>query len=164
MRRLTVLPLLAAVAVVGLAACRPAPAPAPARGAIKCPVTGPVSFTDDWHAPRAGGKLHEGNDVLAPRGTPSVAVVSGTVRHRHGPVSGLAVWLDGDDGTQYFYAHFMLWRTGERRVKAGETIGAVGNAGDAGGGPTHVHFEIHPGGGTPVNPYPSLVVACTNRR
>jgi peptidoglycan LD-endopeptidase LytH len=130
---------------------------------ILCPVPVPVPvyFIEDWHAPRAGGTFHEGNDLLAPRNTQAVAVVSGVIRQKVGPVQGNAIWLDGDDGNQYFYAHFDAYVGAPRRVAAGEAIGLVGNTGDAAGGPTHVHFEIHPNHGDAVDAYPSDLAHCT---
>jgi murein DD-endopeptidase MepM/ murein hydrolase activator NlpD len=128
---------------------------------ILCPVPSPVYFVEDWHAPRSGGTLHEGNDLLATRATPAVAVVSGVIRQKIGAIQGNAVWLDGDDGNQYFYAHFDSYVGVPRRVAAGETIGLVGNTGDAAGGPTHVHFEIHPNHGDAVDAYPSDAAHCT---
>jgi murein DD-endopeptidase MepM/ murein hydrolase activator NlpD len=165
MRRVPILAVVSVMAVVAVAACMPLPPPEGASYSIQCPVTGRVSFTNDWHAPRAGGLLHEGNDVFAPSGTPNVAVVSGVASWRVGARSGKAVWLDGDDGNEYFYAHFTEWNGSERRVVAGEVIGFTGMTGDAAGTSPHTHFEIHPAGadGDAVNPYPSLVAACTNR-
>lgn len=170
MRRLVIAVLTAAVAVTAAACAEPVKDSPPVAGEIfdiLCPVTGAVSFTNDWHAPRAGGLLHMGNDIFAPRGRPNVAVVDGIARFRTGARSGKAIWLDGDDGNEYFYAHFDAWHgTGpERRVTAGDVIGYTGNTGDAATTPTHTHFEIHDGAldGEAVNPYPSLVEACTNR-
>jgi len=171
MRRVPILAVVSVMAVVTVAACTPLPPLPPPEGAshsIQCPVTGRVSFTNDWHAPRAGGLLHEGNDVFAPSGTPNVAVVSGVANWRVGARSGKAVWLDGDDGNEYFYAHFDSWAHAgaavgdDRNVVAGEVIGYVGDTGNALGTP-HLHFEIHPDGGGPVNPYPSLYAECTDR-
>ncbi len=159
---------------LALAGCIPPTGDAPAGDAattttvppgtvfdILCPVPGPVHFVEDWHAPRAGGTFHEGNDVLAPLDTPAVAVVNGVIRQKIGPKQGNAIWLDGDDGNQYFYAHFDAYAGVDRRVAAGEVIGYVGNTGDAAGGPTHVHFEIHPAGGPAVDAYPSDLAHCT---
>lgn len=159
MRRALVLTVAPLIIVAAVSACTPVPPP-PEGAAydIRCPVTGTVSFSNDWHAPRSGGLLHEGNDVFAPRGRANVAVVAGTARYRTGTRSGKAIWLDGDDGNDYFYAHFDAWEgTGpERRVAAGEVIGYTGNTGDAASTPTHTHFEIHPAGagGDAVNRTP----------
>ncbi len=161
-------PLALAAFVVLTAACVKLPPPDGVAYDILCPVTGTVTFTNDWHAPRSGGTVHEGTDVLAPRGRPSVAVVDGEIKWAVGAKSGYAIWLESEDGNEYFYAHFDAWaHTGaavgaKRGVVAGEVIGYVGDTGNATGTP-HLHFEIHPGGGPPVNPYPSIYVECTNR-
>lgn len=146
-----------------------APAPAPPRAAAPavaasgswvCPVQGPHSFTNDWHQPRSGGRLHEGTDILAPRGTPVVANVSGTVSPHQSSLGGISYYLRGDDGHTYFGTHLDSLSGASGRVSAGTVIGRVGNTGNARGGPTHLHFEIHPGGGGPVNPYPTLAKYC----
>ena len=139
----------------------PAPAaPAPAvSGEWVCPVQGPLAFSDDYGASRGGGYSHQGNDILAARGTPVVANVSGVVTQRNGSVSGLAYYLQGDDGNEYFGAHLDSFGA-SGRVSAGTQIGTVGTSGDAEGGPPHLHFEIHPGGGAPINPYPILRRYC----
>lgn len=124
-----------------------------------CPVAGPRAFSNDFGDPRSGGRRHQGNDILAPYGTPVVAPVAGTVTHRSGGIGGLAFWLAGRDGNTYYGAH--LSRFGAAgAVAAGTTIGYVGTSGNARGGPPHLHFEIHPGGGRATNPYPTLVRYC----
>ena len=135
------------------------PSPVSADGLI-CPVRGPVSFVDSWGAARPGGRPHEGVDLMAPRGTPNVAVVSGSVTMKSGPVSGNGVHLQGDNGDLYYYFHLDAYEGGARHVNQGEVIGYTGNTGDASGGATHTHFEIHPGGGGPVNPYPVVRGIC----
>ena len=130
---------------------------------ITCPVTGNVRFTDDWHAPRAGGLLHEGNDIIAPRGTWNVAAADGRTRISQGARQGNGLWLTANDGTEYFYAHFDAYWGGARDVVAGELIGFTGDTGDAQGTTPHTHFEIHPNGGPAVNPYPTLVRSCPLR-
>ena len=143
---------------------KPAP-PKTAAGPVSpsgewiCPVQGPRAFSNDYGAPRGGGRSHQGNDILAARGTPVVANVSGVVTHRTGAVSGKAYYLAGDDGNRYFGAHLDSFGA-SGRVSAGTQIGTVGDTGDAVGGPPHLHFEIHPGGSGNVNPFPTLSRYC----
>lgn len=126
-------------------------------GSFVFPVRGPHTFSNDWHAPRTG-HLHQGNDIYAAEGIPCVACVSGTVNHGEGKNAGLYVRLVGDDGNVFYYMHLQRFAaTGH--VSAGTVIGYVGDTGNAEGGPPHLHFEVHPGGGAAVNPYPYLVAS-----
>lgn len=129
-------------------------------GSWMCPVQGPRAFTNDWGDPRSGGRRHQGTDILAPRGTPVVANVSGTVRGHNSRLGGISYYLNGDDGNTYFGTHLQSLSGASGRVSQGTVVGYVGNSGNAQGGPTHLHFEIHPGGGRPVNPYPTLRQYC----
>lgn len=154
-----------ALAVLVLGACTPPPDPLP-EGAnpspdMVCPVTGPIHFSDDYGAPR-GSSWHQGNDIFAPRGRSNVAAVDGVVDQRPwGSRQGWAVWLHGDDGNLYFYAHLNGFAGADgRRVRAGDVIGYTGNTGDASSTATHTHFEIRLDWDTPVNPYVALVAAC----
>ena len=129
-------------------------------GSWMCPVQGPRAFTNDWGQPRSGGRRHQGTDILSPRGTPVVASVSGTVRGHNSRLGGISYYLHGDDGNTYFGTHLSSLSGASGRVQQGTVVGYVGNTGNARGGPTHLHFEIHPGGGRPVNPYPTLRANC----
>ena len=129
-----------------------------ASGNWVCPVQGPRSFSNDWGQPRSGGRRHQGNDILSPRGTPVVASVSGTVRHHNSSLGGLSYYLKGDDGITYFGTHLSAYAA-SGRVAAGTVVGYVGDTGNARGTP-HLHFEMHPGGGAAVNPYPTLSKYC----
>jgi murein DD-endopeptidase MepM/ murein hydrolase activator NlpD len=131
-----------------------------ATGSWMCPVQGPHAFSNDYGAPRGGGRRHQGNDILAPRGTPVVANVSGRVNQHNNGLGGISYYLHGDDGNTYYGAHLDRYSGPNGHVAMGTVIGAVGNTGDARGGPTHLHFEIHPGGGGATNPYPTLVKYC----
>jgi murein DD-endopeptidase MepM/ murein hydrolase activator NlpD len=153
----------AAAAAARRSAARP-PAPgSPAAigsGSWICPVQGPRAFSDDYGDPRAGGRRHAGNDILAPRGTPVVAPVAGTARRHDNRLGGRSFYLHGADGTTYYGAHLDSYTDNYGSVAAGTVLGYVGNSGDASGGPTHLHFEIHPGGGRDINPYPTLRRYC----
>jgi len=141
----------------------PEPGPQPevrSGGGIVCPVAGPTSFVDSWGAARSGGRSHQGTDMMADHGTPTVAPVSGTVEHRGSSVGGLSWYVHGDDGNTYFGTHLSGYANeGAGWVAAGTVIGYVGDTGNAAGTP-HLHFEYHPGGGSPANSYPLVAAAC----
>lgn len=150
------------------AAARAARAAAVARrssfnpGSFACPVDGPNSFTDTWGDPRSGGRRHQGVDIYAASGTPSAAVVDGTIlRLTRSSRGGISLYLRGGDGSEYFYAHLSGYAVSAgQRVSAGQHVAYVGNTGNARGGVPHLHFEIHPGGGAAINPYPTVRAAC----
>jgi len=87
-----------------------------------------------------------------------VAIADGTLfRVGWNRLGGWRLWLRDNAGTDYYYAHLDAFAAAARegaRVAAGTVIGYVGDSGDAKGTSPHVHFEIHPGGGGPVRPYP----------
>jgi murein DD-endopeptidase MepM/ murein hydrolase activator NlpD len=136
----------------------------PPPGGLVCPVDGAVSFTDTWGAPRSGGRTHKGVDMIAARGTHAVAIESGKIRKMgNGGLGGITVWITGNSGDQYYYAHLDGWADGlhaGQSVTAGELIGYVGNTGNARYTVTHLHFEYHPGGGAAVNPTPLVASLC----
>lgn len=127
-----------------------------------CPVGPRHDVTDSFGDARPGGRHHEGDDVMAPRSSPIYAVQSGVIaKAGHGAIAGYEIILRGSSGNSFFYAHqsVNLVHTGEH-VTAGQLIARVGNTGDAAGGPTHLHFEYWPGGGSAANPYRHLKAAC----
>ena len=129
-------------------------------GIMFCPVDGPVDFIDSWGFARSGGRTHKGVDMMASSGTPTVAPVSGEVVHRGSSLGGLSWYVYGDNGNTYYGTHLAGYANqGAGWVEAGTLIGYVGDTGNAAGTP-HLHFEIHPGGGSPVNPYPATAEAC----
>jgi murein DD-endopeptidase MepM/ murein hydrolase activator NlpD len=113
-----------------------------------------------YHAPRSGGRIHEGFDITAACGTALIAVRSGRVLRRgFDPVLyGNYLLVHGEgERRSYFYAHLLrpaVVRRGER-VWEGQRVGAVGETGNAVGTGCHLHFEIHVRG-VPVDPEPSL--------
>ena len=131
-----------------------------ATGSWMCPVQGPRAFSNDWGQPRSGGRRHQGTDIMAPRGTPIVANVGGSVRPHNSSLGGISYYLRGDDGNTYFGTHLDSLSGVSGRVAMGTIIGRVGNTGNARGASPHLHFEIHPGGGGAVNPYPTLARYC----
>ncbi len=123
------------------------------------PVRGACRFANSWQASRGGGRLHAGVDLISPAGTPVVAAADGTLTRQttDGARSGNAWWLTTSSGTYFFYAHLASFSNGlsvGSRVNAGDVIGSVGSTGNAVS--PHLHFEIHPSGGGPVNPYSAI--------
>ena len=102
------------------------------------------------------GRLHAGNDFAAPIGTPLAAMSAGTVVFA-GTQSGYGTKLEIRywDGTVSWYAHMSRIdvNVGDE-VESGRVVGAVGNTGVSTG--PHLHLEIHPDGGGPVDPLPWL--------
>ena len=136
----------------------PTPPPSNAGNGIVCPVAGPRAFADTWGAARSGGRSHEGVDMMSPSGTPLVAVESGFAQFKTTSLGGNSIWVNGASGTRYFYAHLSAWEGSSRNVSQGEVIGYVGATGNTSA--NHLHFEIHPGGGRAVNPYPYVRAVC----
>ncbi len=130
------------------------------------PSQGRCSFVDSWQWERSGGRRHEGVDIMGPKGLALYAVLDGTITKMYGAqstLSGNALRLTTADGTYFFYAHLDSFAAGiaiGSVVRAGQIIGYMGSTGAAGS--SHLHFEVHPLGGSAVNPYPIVkaVDAC----
>lgn len=126
------------------------------------PVAGKHTYSNDWGAPRSQG-THQGNDIMADRGIPVRAVADGTIKRLTRTESGLGgiyIWLLDSSGNEYYYAHLNTITEGIQvgtAVTTGQVIATVGNTGDARYGAPHLHFEIRPGGSSPVNPYTDLL-------
>ncbi|MEM8621553.1 MAG: peptidoglycan-binding protein [Actinomycetota bacterium] len=139
----------------------PAP-PAPTAQNVELsvfPMQGRCYYGDTWHAPRPGGRLHEGVDLIGAEGLLLYAVTDGTITRKYidtpGSLAGNGVRLTQPDGTYYLYFHLSDFAPGidvGSKVKAGDVIGYNGNTGNS--ATPHLHFEIHPNGGAAINPYP----------
>ena len=132
-------------------------------GGVACPVGQPRSYSDTFGAPRSGGRSHTGTDILAPHGTPSYAYEDGIISRLEGSsLGGISLYLEGASGASYYYTHLSGYAADAsvgKTVSAGELIAYVGDTGNA-AGISHLHFEVMPGGGASVNPYPYVVRAC----
>lgn len=112
------------------------------------PVAGTrASIGSYWGADRDGGKRrHEGIDIFAPKRTPVVAATNGYVTGvKDGGIGGKTVWMRAEGKSiSLYYAHLdqQLVREGQR-VQRGDTIGLVGNTGNAKSTPPHLHFGIY---------------------
>jgi murein DD-endopeptidase MepM/ murein hydrolase activator NlpD len=136
------------------------------------PVDGPVQFVDSFGYPRQVGTgqqhWHEGCDLMAPMGSPLVAVEDGVVtKVGENGLGGLSLKITGASGHWYYYAHLSSFAPDlveGMPVAAGTLLGYVGNTGDAAGGPTHVHFEVHQPDGQVVDSFGLLKTAWQARQ
>jgi hypothetical protein len=135
------------------------------------PVLGAGGYIDDFGAPRHQGR-HEGIDIMSARRALALAVEGGKVEFNSGGW-GCMLYLYGDSGTKYLYVHlnndlskgndnrgkcvpgvaFAKGLKSGQRVEMGQHVAYVGDSGDADGIQPHLHFERHPGGGGPTNPF-----------
>ena len=138
-------------------------APVHNGGALQaCPVGQPRTFIDSFGFPRSGGRTHQGIDMMAPFGTPIYAAQAGRFEQNYNSLGGISALLYAGNGDYTYYAHMSSYAgvSNGATVSAGTMIGHVGNTGDASGGPMHLHFEYHPGGGGAVDPYGMLRAVC----
>ena len=128
-----------------------------------------AALQDSWGDPReAGGRAHQGVDIMAARGTPVIAATVGRVEKLfQSERGGTTLYVRSPDRRWiYYYAHLSGYAPGIREgqaVRAGEAIGFVGDTGDAGPGNYHLHFGMQRmtpdqswWQGEAVNPYPLL--------
>jgi murein DD-endopeptidase MepM/ murein hydrolase activator NlpD/SH3-like domain-containing protein len=105
----------------------------------------------------AGARRHHGIDIFAPRGTPVIAATRGTVRStRPNNLGGNVIWLsDYERGQTLYYAHLdrHIVSPGQQ-VEIGDTLGFVGNTGNARSTPPHLHFGVYRRGQGPLDPFP----------
>jgi len=160
----------------------PAPSPraqAPAGDAndalasmrLLIPVEGvrPSQLQDTFDQARSEGRVHDAIDIMAPRGTPVLAATDGrVVKLFQSAKGGTTVYqlAAADEHFVFYYAHLAAYAEGlseGRLARRGETIGYVGDTGNAGPGNTHLHFQIyrvadpkHFWTGENINPYPIL--------
>jgi len=141
-----------------------APAAPAGGGGIACILARPYSYVDTWGAARSSGRTHQGTDVMAPYGAQVYAYTAGVVsRESTSTNGGLQLYLQGDNGVEYFYAHLSRYAVpAGTRVRAGQLVAYNGQSGNAQYTAPHVHFEVHPGGpgSTPVNPFAYVQRAC----
>ncbi len=140
------------------------------------PVVAATSYYNDFGAPRGSGR-HQGNDLMAGKRSPVVAVEAGrVVKWTSSRSAGCMLYLHGRSGTTYLYIHLNNDRTlrndnrggckngiafapglvSNQQVQAGQLIGFVGDSGDANGIASHLHFEVHPNDGRAVSPFKHL--------
>lgn len=114
---------------------------------------------DSWHAPRSGGRLHEGQDIFAERGTIVYSATRGYVmRKGENELGGNTVFVLGAGGRSYYYAHLDSYApdlaVGDY-VTPETALGYVGTTGNAAGAPPHLHFGVYASGGA-INPLPLM--------
>ena len=116
-------------------------------------------IADTWGEPRSGGRIHEGVDIFAERGTPVFSVAEGYVLNAgHGSLGGNYVFTIGKGGVRYYYAHLDSIAQGiewGQKITKDSVLGYVGDTGNASGTPPHLHFGMYKNG--PQDPYNLLI-------
>ena len=169
-------PVLAAPAVRATGVGTGSTAPMPATRSVAAgtglllPVQGiaATQLLDTFSDARSGGRVHDAIDIMAPAGTPVLAVADGSVEKLFdSKLGGLTLYqFNPQRSVAYYYAHLQGYAPGiaeKQAVKRGQVIGYVGSTGNASPDAPHLHFAIFQLGpeqqwwkGTAVNPYPQL--------
>ena len=163
--------------------CRPTSVPRQTFPRRRCPATAGIpgvgllvpvqgvkaaSLVNTYDQARGQGRRHDAIDIMAPRGTPVLAVADGVVMKLfQSERGGITLYeLAPDRRTIYYYAHLDRYAAGiaeGKPLRRGQVLGYVGDTGDADPGNYHLHFEVSTTadpkkywGGTPENPYPLL--------
>lgn len=114
---------------------------------------------NSWHAPRSGGRLHEGQDIFAKRGTAVRSATEGyVVRVGESPLGGNTVFVLGAGGRTYYYAHLDSYAPDAalgNYVTPQTVLGYVGTTGNAAGTSPHLHFGVYTSSGA-LDPLPLL--------
>ncbi len=122
-----------------------------------CPVNAATTFSDTWGSGRSGGRSHKGVDMMAVRNAPLAAIESGTIeRTSTSSLGGISIYLTGNSGAKYYYAHLESLASGVKgglAVNVGDTIGFNGSSGNAPDYLPHLHFQYAPPGSDWINPY-----------
>lgn len=130
-----------------------------------------ADIVDTFNSGRPGGRTHEATDIMEPRGTPTLAMVDGTIKKLFlSKPGGITIYLfDEAEELCYYYAHLDRYAEGLKEgqhVTRGEVIGYVGSTGDAQENAPHLHLGVNRLGpekkwweGTWINPYPILIDA-----
>ena len=140
-------------------------------GGLLFPVPGVDStrLDDSFDAPRDGGtRRHDAIDIMAPRGTPILAVQDGRIlRLTNNAKGGITIYAtDIEEQFVYYYAHLDRYYPNiysGKPLMRGDTLGYVGTTGNAPKDVPHLHFQVMhmPAdkkfwNGPPINPYPLL--------
>ena len=120
--------------------------------------TDPVVLTARFGEYGLWSSYHTGLDFNGNTGDPIVAVAGGTVTSvGYDGSYGNKTVITLDDGTEIWYCHQNSYNVSEGDVvRAGELIGTIGATGHVTG--SHLHLEVRPGAGDPVDPYAAMVV------
>lgn len=140
------------------------------KSSLLIPVSGVQrsQLTDTFTDARGGGRIHDAMDIMAPKGTPVLAVADGKIAKLFdSKQGGLTIYqFDTAEIHAYYYAHLDSYAPNIKEgdmIMRGDVIGYVGSTGNANPAAPHLHFAIFVLGpekkwwqGTPINPYPLL--------